>query len=237
MIDTRALMERAHQGDKKARERLIEENIGLIWSIVRRFKNRGAELEDLFQIGSIGLIKAIDKFDCSYEVQFSTYAVPMIMGEIKRYLRDNSMLKVSRGLKELAYKVYQTKEKLEKQMGREPEIEELAHILEVTAEEIVEAVEASKEVESLQMIIYSGDGSEITLLERLEDQRNEQEHLLDRMMVEDMMGYLTKEERELVELRYFQNMTQAAIAKKFGTSQVQISRMEKRILRFLRDRL
>lgn len=237
MADTRALMERAHKGDKKAREQLIQENMGLIWSIVRRFKNRGAEMEDLFQIGSIGLIKAIDKFDCSYEVQFSTYAVPMIMGEIKRYLRDNSMLKVSRSLKELSGKIYQTKEKIEKQLGREPAVEELAEILHVTAEEIAEAVEACKDVESLHMVIYNGDGSEITLMERLEDQKDVHGHLLNRMTVEKILGELTQEERELVELRYFQELTQSAIAKRFGISQVQVSRMEKKILRFLRSRI
>lgn len=237
MTDTRALMERAHQGDKKARDLLIEENVGLIWSIARRFKNRGVELEDLFQIGSIGLIKAVDKFDCSYDVQLSTYAVPMIMGEIKRYLRDNSMLKVSRGLKELAYKIYMTREQMENSLGREPDVEELSKELEVPAEDIVEALEAARDVESLQMIIYSGDGNDISLMERLEDKEDKNEHLLNRMVVERMMGYLDEKERRLVDMRYFQDMTQAAIAKEMGMSQVQVSRMEKKILHFLREKL
>lgn len=237
MTETRALMERAHQGDKKARDRLIEDNVGLIWSIVRRFKNRGAELEDLFQIGSIGLIKAIDKFDISYEVQLSTYAVPMILGEIKRYLRDNSMLKVSRGLKELAYKIYIAREELEKNLGREPDVQELAQKLSVLPEDIVEAVDATKDVESLQMVIYSGDGNDISLQERIEDQKDHNEHLLNCMLVEEMMEYLNETERKLVQMRYFQDMTQAAIAKEFGISQVQVSRMEKKILRFLREKI
>lgn len=237
MTDTRALMEQAHQGDKKARDLLIEENVGLIWSIARRFKNRGVELEDLFQIGSIGLIKAVDKFDCSYDVQLSTYAVPMIMGEIKRYLRDNSMLKVSRGLKELAYKIYMTREQMENSLGREPDVEELSKELEVPAEDIVEALEAARDVESLQMIIYSGDGNDISLMERLEDKEDKNEHLLNRMVVERMMGYLDEKERRLVDMRYFQDMTQAAIAKEMGMSQVQVSRMEKKILHFLRGKL
>lgn len=237
MTDTRALMERAHQGDKKARDKLIEENVGLIWSIVRRFKNRGVELEDLFQIGSIGLIKAIDKFDCSYEVQLSTYAVPMIMGEIKRYLRDNSMLKVSRSLKELAYKIYQVREELEKKLGREPEVKELAQVLKVQAEDIVAAVEAVRDVESLQMVIYSGDGADISLLERLEDKEDRNEQMLNCMMVEQLLEYLGQDERRLVEMRYFQDMTQSSIAKELGMSQVQVSRMEKKILRFLREKV
>lgn len=237
MADTRALMERAHQGDKKARDLLIEENVGLIWSIARRFKNRGVELEDLFQIGSIGLIKAVDKFDCSYDVQLSTYAVPMIMGEIKRYLRDNSMLKVSRGLKELAYKIYTAREQMEKSLGREPDVEELSRELKVSAEDIVEALEAARDVESLHMIIYSGEGNDISLMERLEDKEDKNEHLLNQMMVERMMEYLDERERKLVEMRYFQDMTQAAIAKEMGMSQVQVSRMEKKILHFLRGKL
>lgn len=237
MTDTRALIERAHKGDKKARDLLIEENVGLVWSIARRFKNRGVELEDLFQIGSIGLIKAIDKFDCSYDVQLSTYAVPMIMGEIKRYLRDDSMLKVSRGLKELSYKIYLTKEKMEKDLGREPELMELSKELSISAEEIVAAVDATKDVESLHMVIYSGEGNDISLMERIEDKEDRNEHLLNRMMVERMMEYLDEKERKLVEMRYFQDMTQAAIAKEFGMSQVQVSRMEKRVLRFLREKI
>ncbi len=237
MKDTRALMERAHQGDKKARDLLIEENVGLIWSIARRFKNRGVELEDLFQIGSIGLIKAVDKFDCSYDVQLSTYAVPMIIGEIKRYLRDNSMLKVSRSLKELAYKIYTAKEQMEKNLGREPDITELSVELGVPPEDIVAAVDAVRDVESLHMVIYSGDGNDICLMDKLEDKEDKNEKLLNRITVERIMECLSEKEKELVEMRYFKDMTQAAIAKQLGMSQVQVSRMEKKILHFLREKL
>lgn len=237
MRDTRALMEQAHQGDKKARDRLIEENMGLIWNIVRRFKHRGVELEDLFQIGSIGLIKAIDKFDSSYEVQLSTYAVPMIMGEIKRYLRDNSMLKVSRGLKELAYKACQVKENMEKELGRDPEIGELAETLSVQPEEIVAALEAVKEVESLQTIVYTNDGNELLLMDRLEDKEDKTEHLLNQMLLDSAMEYLNEQEKRLLQMRYYQNMTQSAIASELDMSQVQVSRMEKRILRFMRSKI
>ena len=237
MTETCALMERAHQGDKKARDKLIEENVGLIWSIARRFKNRGVELEDLFQIGSIGLIKAVDKFDCSYDVQLSTYAVPMIMGEIKRYLRDNGMLKVSRSLKELSYKIYTAREQMEKLLGREPDISELSAYLKVPAEDIAAAVDAARDVESLQMVIYSGEGNDISLMDRLEDKEDKNEQLLNRMMVERMMELLDEKERQLVEMRYFKDMTQSAIADELGMSQVQVSRLEKKILRFLREKL
>ena len=132
MEQTLALLECAHKGDKKARDKLIEDNMGLVWSVVKRFKNRGVELEDLFQIGSIGLIKAVDKFDCSYDVKFSTYAVPMIMGEIKRFLRDDGMIKVSRSLKELSVKLYMLKEQMEKETGQEPSLVELADRLEIS---------------------------------------------------------------------------------------------------------
>lgn len=237
MADTRVLMERAHQGDKKARDILIEENVGLIWSIVRRFKNRGVELEDLFQVGSIGLIKAIDKFDCSYEVQLSTYAVPMIMGEIKRFLRDNSVLKVSRSLKETAYRIHKMQEELEGKLGREPAIEELAKALELSPEEIAAAMESAREVESLHAVIYSGEGNEIVLMDRLEDQEDKNEQVLNRMMIERAWKLLDEKEQKLLNMRYFQDMTQAAVAEKFHMSQVQVSRLERKVLRFLREKM
>ena len=147
MDHTIALIRQSHDGDEKAREQLVEENIGLIWCIVKRFYGRGAEPEDLFQIGSIGLLKAIDKFDMTYDVKFSTYAVPMISGEIKRFLRDDGMIKVSRSLKELSYKAYFAKEKLQEKLGRDPTLEELAETMEVEKEELVMAMESSGEVE------------------------------------------------------------------------------------------
>ena len=172
MEHTLALIKSAHEGDKNARDTLIEENIGLVWSIVRRFQNRGVEMEDLFQIGSIGLIKAVDKFDLSYEVQFSTYAVPMIAGEIKRFLRDDGMLKVSRPLKEMAGKAYGVREALEKKEGREPTVSEIAEEMGVAVEELMLAMEAGAQVESLQQIIYQGDGNDISLMDKLEEKEN-----------------------------------------------------------------
>ena len=172
MEHTRILLEKAHEGDKQARDTLAEENMGLVWSIARRFQNRGVELEDLFQIGSIGLLKAIDKFDCSYDVKFSTYAVPMIMGEIKRFLRDEGVLKVSRSLKEIAVRVYETRENLEKKWQREPTMEEIAKETGISMEDLLMALEASAQIESLSQIIYQGDGNDISLMDKLEEKES-----------------------------------------------------------------
>ena len=169
MDDTIALIRKSHDGDKKAREELVEKNIGLIWCVVKRFYGRGAEPEDLFQIGSIGLLKAIDKFDFSYEVQFSTYAVPMISGEIRRFLRDDGMIKVSRSLRELSYKSLQAREKMTRILGREPTLKELSEELQIDCEEIVQAMESSVEVESIYKPIHQKEGSEILLMDKLEE--------------------------------------------------------------------
>ena len=231
MEHTLALIKSAHEGDKKARDTLIEENIGLVWSIVKRFQNRGVEMEDLFQIGSIGLIKAVDKFDLSYEVQFSTYAVPMITGEIKRFLRDDGILKVSRSLKEMAQKAYGVREALEKQKGREPTVSEIAEEMDVPVEELMLAMEAGAQVESLQQVIYQGDGNDISLMDKLE------EKLLNRLFLEEILGELDGKERELIFKRYFLEKTQSAIAEEMGISQVQVSRMEKKIIKEMRGKL
>lgn len=237
MEHTLALLGRAHQGDKEARNRLFEENTGLVWSIVRRFAGRGVEVEDLFQIGCIGLLKAVDKFDLSYEVKFSTYAVPMITGEIKRFLRDDGMLKVSRSIKELNAKAYSVREILEKQLGREPTVAELAQELQVKPEDLVLSLDAGAEVESLQKTIYQGEGSEISLQDKLQEKENQQEHLLNRILLEEILGTLNARERQLICLRYFKDMTQTETAAELGISQVQVSRMEKKILSALREKL
>ena len=237
MEHTLALIKSAHEGDKNARDTLIEENIGLVWSIVRRFQNRGVEMEDLFQIGSIGLIKAVDKFDLSYEVQFYTYAVPMIAGEIKRFLRDDGMLKVSRPLKEMAGKAYGVREALEKKEGREPTVSEIAEEMGVAVEELMLAMEAGAQVESLQQIIYQGDGNDISLMDKLEEKENTNEKLVNRLFLEEMLGELDGKERELIFKRYFLEKTQAVIADEMGISQVQVSRMEKKIIKEMRGKL
>ena len=234
MDHTIALIQRSHEGDKAAREQLVEENVGLIWCVVKRFYGRGLENEDLFQIGSIGLLKAIDKFDLSYDVKFSTYAVPMISGEIKRFLRDDGMIKVSRTLKELSYKIFQTREKLLDLLGREPTIEELAEKMQIDTEEIVEALEAGSEVESIYKPIHQKEGNEIRLMDKLEEKEHREEKILDHMLLQQLLGTLEKEERTLIYMRYFQDKTQSQVGKELGISQVQVSRMEKKIMENLR---
>ena len=235
MDDILALLGRVHQGDKEARDILVEKNMGLVHSIARRFQNRGVEMEDLVQIGSIGLLKAIDKFDLTYEVRFSTYAVPMITGEIKRFLRDDGMVKVSRSLKEEAARIYAVREVFMGEQGREPTLEELAEELQLTREGGILAMESAAQIESLQKTIYQSDGSDIALEDKLPFEKNQQEEVLDRMLLEQMLGSLNTEERELIYLRFFKERTQSNIAKKMGMSQVQVSRMEKKILRRMRE--
>ncbi|WP_050640067.1 MULTISPECIES: RNA polymerase sporulation sigma factor SigF [Clostridia] len=234
MDHTIALIKKSHDGDKEARERLVEENVGLVWCVVKRFYGRGTDAEDLFQIGSIGLLKAIDKFDLSYEVKFSTYAVPMISGEIKRFLRDDGMIKVSRSLKELSYKIFQAREALTASLGREPTLEELSVTMDVDKEEIVQAMEAGGEVESLYKPIHQKEGNEIRLVDKLEEKERKEEKILDHMLLAQLLETLDKEERQLIYLRYFADETQSQVGKKLGISQVQVSRMEKRIIENLR---
>ena len=237
MDETLRLIEAAHNGDKDARERLVTENMGLIWSIVRRFSGRGYEVEDLFQIGSIGLMKAIDKFDTSFQVKFSTYAVPMISGEIKRFLRDDGMVKVSRSIKENGWKIHRASEKLLYETGREPTIEELSRETGLFKEDIVLALEAGTEIESIYKTVYQGDGNEIFLVDKLPEKSDENENLINSLAIKQIMEELSEQERTIIELRYFQEKTQTEVAKALSVSQVQISRMEKRILLKMREKM
>ena len=236
-MDTLELIKKSREGDKEARDLVVKSNVGLVWSIVRRFANRGHEMEDLFQIGSIGLIKAIDKFDYSFEVKFSTYAVPMITGEIKRFLRDDGMIKVSRSLKESATRIRVYRDKYGNTHGREPTIEEIVTELNITREEILMALETGSEVESLYKTIYQGDGSPIYLIDKLAETKDESENMIDRLALKEVLATLDDREQEIIKLRYFKDRTQTDIANVLGISQVQVSRMEKRILKILRDRL
>ena len=237
MIDTMEYIKRAHQGDKEARDLLVIENMGLIWSIVRRFSNRGYDPEDLFQIGSIGLIKAIDKFDLEMDVKFSTYAVPMIMGEIRRFLRDDGMIKVSRPLKELAIKAGRAREHLEYVLGREPTIEEIAKEVGVSREEVAASFEAGAEVESIYRPFNYEDESGGYLLDKIVGEHSENEKLLNRMVLEEVLKGLKPQEQQIIFARYFENKTQTMIANRLGISQVQVSRLEKKILSELREKL
>lgn len=237
MDHTIALIRKSHEGDKEAREQIVKENVGLVWCVVRRFYGRGAEPEDLFQIGSIGLLKAIDKFDLSYEVKFSTYAVPMISGEIRRFLRDDGMIKVSRSLKELSYKILQEWERMTRSLGREPNLQELSEKLGLEREEIVQAMESAVEVESLHKPIHQKEGSEIRLMDKLEEKDQREEDVLDRIVLQEALETLEPEERQLIYLRYFANKTQSDVGKSMGISQVQVSRMEKRILQRMKKNM
>ena len=237
----------AKEGNKKAQEILVEENTGLIWSVVKRFQGRGYDKEDLFQIGSIGLLKCIDNFDLERKVKFSTYAVPLIMGEIKRFLRDDGLVKVSRSLKEASYKIkrekehyeyfvplYSYKEHYEKLYNREPTLKEIAATLDMDESDILMAMESGQDVCSLHQVIYQNEGDEIHLEDKLEQQSDLIEQTVDNIYIQELLQKLNEQERKLIELRYFQNQTQAVIAGIMGISQVQVSRMEKKILEKLR---
>jgi RNA polymerase sporulation-specific sigma factor len=235
MEHTLALIGRAHQGDKEARDTLFEENTGLIYSVARRFLGRGVEMEDLFQIGSIGLLKAVDKFDPAFEVKFSTYAIPMILGELKRFFRDDGMIKVSRSIKENQHRVYLAREKIEKELGREPSLKEIAEMLEMPPEEVAMTMDSAAEVESLYRTVYQSEGTDISLIDKIPEKENAEEHLLNRIFLEEILGKLESSDRKLLYMRYFQDQTQTQIAEQLGVSQVKVSRMEKRILKKLRS--
>ena len=228
------LIECAHQGDKKAREAAVEETMGLVMHVVKRYQGKTTDMEDLIQIGCIGLLKAVDYFDLNMDVRFSSYAVPMILGEIRRYLRDDGMLKVSRSLKNIAYQTSKTREMLTVQLGREPSIEEIADATGVEREEIIMAMEASAELESLQKSVYQSDGNEICLEDKVEDRRDAVSELMNHVLLENMLKVLDPEEKSLIHMRYYEEMTQSQIAAKMQKTQVQISRMEKKILKKMR---
>lgn len=233
-MDTLTLINRAHQGDKLARDKLLIENTGLIWSIVRRFLNRGHEGEDLFQIGCIGMLKAIDRFDTEFDVAFSTYAVPMIAGEIRRFIRDDGIVKISRKIKENQMKIMHQREIYINEKKQEPTIEELEKVCDLTKEEIVMAMDASRNVESIDKEMYSKD-SAYTLMDLAEDDTNIEETVLNKIMVQQLMDMLESKERKIINLRYFKNKTQSQVAKEMGMTQVQVSRLEKKILNSMRN--
>lgn len=238
MTEATVLIRRAQAGEKEAREVLIEENLGLVHHIVKRFAGRGYEMEDLFQIGVIGLMKAVDKFNVSFDVKFSTYAVPLISGEIKRFLRDDGMVKVSRTLKENGMRVKYARERLCKAKGKEPTIEEVAQEAALSVEEVLISMEATIQVESIYRSVYQNDGSEICMVDQLADEgHNEQEELLNHMVIGQLLEGLPEKEQQLILLRYYQDKTQTEVAKILGVSQVQVSRMEKKILLGMRKKL
>lgn len=243
-MEDKELFLQAQKGDKEAREALFEKNAGLIHHVIKRYIGRGCESEDLFQLGAIGLVKAIEKFDTEYGVCFSTYAVPMISGEIRCFLRDDGMVKVSRGIKENIWKINRTREELYARLGREVTIRELAEESGVAMEDVVLAMDAGREVESIYRTVYQSDGNEIYLLDMIKEGQqagssytvqDEGEIVLDRMLLEQLMNKLDTKERMLIRLRFYENKTQMQVAKYLGMSQVQVSRLEKKLLLRMRE--
>lgn len=227
---------KAQNGDKEERDALVTENIGLIYMVLKRFSNRGYEKEDLFQIGVIGLLKAIDKFDLSRELSFSTYAVPMIIGEIRRFLRDDGMIHVSRQIKDNARKIAAVKEELKKNSNCDPTLEELQNATGLTIEEIVTAMEATSEVESIYQPVYNAaDGSKLLLADQLEDTKKTEHELINKITVVQMLDGLDETARSLINLRYLEGKTQTECARILGMNQVAVSRLEKKILLALRS--
>lgn len=229
--EMRDLIQRAQKGDRYARDRLVNCNLKLVFNLVKRFQNRGYELEDLFQIGCIGLIKAIDKFDLSYEVKFSTYAVPMIVGEIRRFLRDDNPVKISRSLKELAFKIQQSRERLTGKIGREPTVREVAEELGIDREDVVAAMEAAQMPASIYETLHQDNGDPIYLLDQLKDDTGGESPWLDRIAVKELLCQLPERDRKILIWRYFEDKTQADIAARLGLSQVQVSRLERQALK------
>ncbi|MBQ2981879.1 MAG: SigF/SigG family RNA polymerase sporulation sigma factor [Lachnospiraceae bacterium] len=235
-MDNLELIKLAHMGDKEARDKLVFENTGLIWSIVKRFVGRGHEAEDLFQIGCIGILKAIDKFDMTYDVKFSTYAVPMIMGEIKRFIRDDGMVKVSRLVKENGWRIRNVEAELMGALGREPTIEEIASRVEMSREDVVLTLEANRDVESINRVVYENDGNEVCVGDQVADKSNNEE-LVNRIVLNSLLKKLSDKEKLIIEMRYFLDKTQSQVAENLGISQVQVSRLEKKILLGLRENM
>lgn len=224
------LLSRAQAGDIEAREKLINCNLRLVFNLVQRFGNRGYELEDLFQIGTIGLIKAIDKFNMAYNVKFSTYAVPMIIGEIRRFLRDDNPVKISRSLKENAYKINKVREQLTREWGREPTLQEIALEAGISQEEIVSSLEAVQAPTSIHETLYQDDGDPIYVIDQLSNE-NEDVNWFDRIALKEVLNKLTEKEREIIMMRFFQDKTQTEVATLVGLSQVQVSRIERQALK------
>ena len=233
--EVKELIERSQVGDQEARDLIVQKNMRLVWSVVQRFINRGYEPDDLFQIGCIGLLKSVDKFDLSYDVKFSTYAVPMIIGEIQRFIRDDGTVKVSRSLKETGNKIRKVKDDLTKRLGRAPTITEIAEELEITPEDVVLAQEASRTPSSIHETVYENDGDPITLLDQIAD--HSEAKWFDKIALQEAIRGLDERERLIVYLRYYKDQTQSEVAGRLGISQVQVSRLEKKILQQMKEQM
>ncbi|MGD6876727.1 RNA polymerase sporulation sigma factor SigF [Bacillus infantis] len=233
--EVKELIQKSQAGDQGARDTIVQKNMRLVWSVVQRFLNRGYEPDDLFQIGCIGLLKSVDKFDLSYDVKFSTYAVPMIIGEIQRFIRDDGTVKVSRSLKEMGNKIRKAKDELTKTFGRIPTVTELSAYLEIPPEDIILAQEAGRTPSSIHETVYENDGDPITLLDQIDDGNDGK--WFDQIALKEAIRELDERERLIVYLRYYKDQTQSEVAARLGISQVQVSRLEKKILQQMKDRM
>ena len=232
--ETMELLKKAKQGDMAAREALIAGNLRLVLSVLQRFSGRGEHVDDLFQVGCIGLIKAIDHFNTDLDVRFSTYGVPMIVGEIRRYLRDNSAVRVSRSMRDTAYKVLQAKERYLSQHQKEPTIEELARLVDIRREEVVLALDAIVDPVSLYDPVYSDGGDPICVMDQVKDNKNTDEQWLEHIALKEAISHLTERERRILRLRFFEGRTQMEVSSEVGLSQAQVSRLEKNAIRQIR---
>ncbi|MBS6215829.1 MAG: RNA polymerase sporulation sigma factor SigG [Clostridiales bacterium] len=235
--ETMALLKKAKAGDAAAREALIAGNLRLVLSVIQKFSGRGENVDDLFQVGCIGLIKAIDNFNTDLDVRFSTYGVPMIVGEIRRYLRDNSAMRVSRSMRDTAYKVLQVKEAFLSQHQREPSIEEIAKALDVRREEIIFALDAIVDPVSLYEPVYSDGGDAICVMDQVRDAKNTDENWLEHIALKEAMAQLSDRERHILNLRFFEGRTQMEVSTEVGISQAQVSRLEKNAIKQLRKNM
>lgn len=235
--ETQALLLRAKQGDMKAREELIAGNLRLVLSVIQRFANRGENADDLFQVGCIGLIKAIDNFNTDLDVRFSTYGVPMIVGEIRRYLRDNSTMRVSRAMRDTAYKVLQAKEAYMAEHQREPTVDEIARMLELKREDVVFALDAIVDPVSLYEPVYSDGGDTICVMDQVRDSKNTDESWLEQIALKEAISHLSERERHILNLRFFEGKTQMEVSAEVGISQAQVSRLEKNAINQIKKNL
>lgn len=231
------LLKRAAQGDDEARQSLIEGNLRLVLSVIQRFDRRGESPDDLFQVGCIGLMKAVSNFDPEKCVRFSTYGVPMIAGEVRRYLRDNSAIRVSRSIRDVAYRVMQCKESLSLQLGREPTLDEIAHELGLTAEEVSQALDAISAPISLYDPVYSDGGDPLTVMDQVRDTRNTESAWLEHIALRDAFGALGEREKQILSLRFYDGRTQMEVAEVLGISQAQVSRLEKGAIAAMRKQV
>lgn len=235
--ETDALLRRAKNGDSAARERLVEGNLRLVLSVLQRFSGRGENADDLFQVGCVGLLKAIDNFDISQNVRFSTYGVPMIIGEIRRYLRDNSAIRVSRSMRDTAYRVLQAREKLQREQQREPTVEQIARELDIPREEVVFAMDAVCDPVSLFEPIYSDSGDAVCVMDQVRDSRNTDEDWLEQIALKEAMSRLSARERLILTLRYSDGKTQMEVSGEIGISQAQVSRLEKNAIKSIKKNM